>query len=225
MGSILTLIFLQVIAILLASISTNYSMYGSNGISITSHVYSSDIVLIFTFLWAFITAILITTRAYRYDDYSFIATRNSSNIANVLYLLTVSIFAGVTAMLSSFLIKSSAYFLHEAYIYERVSMSTIEYMTGLSASVLYVCLFAMAGYVIGLLVQWKRLFMVVIPVLFIGSMFSTNTYHSNPPVLEVITGFILQESSFLLFSVKVIAICVVLFLASMTISKRLEVRL
>ncbi|MCK0473012.1 hypothetical protein [Halalkalibacter sp. APA_J-10(15)] len=225
MGSILTLIFLQIIAIFLASSTANYGSHGSNGITITGHMYSSDMVLIFTFLWAVITAILLTTKAYRYDDHSYIATRNSSNLANVLYLLSASIFAGVTAMLSSFLIKTIGYFVHEVHIYERVSISVIEYMTGLSASVLYVCLFAMVGYVIGLLVQWRRLFIVVIPVLFIGSMFSTNTHHSNPTVLEVITSFIFQESSFLLFSVKIIVTCVVLFLSSMVISKQLEVRL
>ncbi|WP_062050117.1 hypothetical protein [Bacillus sp. JCM 19034] len=224
MGSILTLIILQIFAILLAVSTTNYyHSMDSIGISIKAQIYSSDIVVIFTILWSFITAILMTTKAYRYDDYTFIATRMSSHLANIYYLITVSLFASMTTMLAGIFIKSITYFTSEAEIYYRATVSLTEYAIGFGASFLYMFVVAMIGYTIGLFVQWNRLFAIFIPVLFVGGLFYL-TEHPQSPIFKTLIKFYFQESSFNQFFIKSVTIILALFLLTSLISKRLEVR-
>lgn len=57
------------------------------------------------------TGILITTKAVRYDDFTFVSNRLSSNLANILFLLTASAIGGAAAVTAGFLLKIIAFFL------------------------------------------------------------------------------------------------------------------
>ena len=107
----MTLVVLQLLAMLFSF--NGVGMMGSSNASVEMDIqyYSADIVVVFTMLWAFITAILITTKAYRNDDFAFVTNRLSSNLSNMLFLLTASILGGILAILSSYLMKVMMYLL------------------------------------------------------------------------------------------------------------------
>lgn len=106
----MTLVVLQLLAILFSF--NGAGMMGSSNASVEVDIqfYSADIVVVFTMLWAFITAILITTKAYRNDDFAFVTNRLSSNLSNMIFLLTASILGATLAILSSYLMKVMMYF-------------------------------------------------------------------------------------------------------------------
>ena len=80
-GMFTSLMILQIIGIL-------FSLAGegggggssSNGFSYDMTYYSSNIMFALIMIWAFISAIIITTRAYRFDDYAFVANRLTSHV-------------------------------------------------------------------------------------------------------------------------------------------------
>ncbi len=104
LGTLTTLIFVQLIAILLSLGGVGGSGAGNGSISININDYSGDMVTSFTVFWAFITGILITTKSYDEVGYTFVTNRLSNNLANILFLFTASIFAGITAILSRYVL-------------------------------------------------------------------------------------------------------------------------
>lgn len=105
-GAFISMIILQMIGILITfSGYANSGIYSTN-LSVQSYYYSSNLVIILTLMWGLISSILITTRAYRYDDFSFVTNRITSHFANILFLLTSSLAGGLGAVLSGFLLKT-----------------------------------------------------------------------------------------------------------------------
>lgn len=199
--------------------------FSSGYVSIETTYYSANTIIVFTFLWAFITGILLTGRAARYDDFSFVTNRVSSNIANILFLLTASIIGGISAFFTKYLLKVIAYFFnHMEFIVENSAEPLLhEFWLGIVATILYVLLFSACGYFIGTLVQLHRIFVVLVPVMIIGLVIVSGIT-GNGAILMPTIMFIFAEPSIILFSLKVMLICAFLFLGSMAISNRMEVR-
>ena len=85
--SLSSLIWIQLLAILF-SFGGVSSMWSSNGeASIEVQYFTSDIVVVFTFIWSFVTAITITTKPYRHHDFTFVTNRLSSSLSNILFFL------------------------------------------------------------------------------------------------------------------------------------------
>jgi hypothetical protein len=169
----------------------------SDGYSLNISYYTGDIIIIFTMIWSFISAIIITTKAYRNDDFVFVANRFSSNLSNICFLVFASIVGGITAMLSGILLKVVMYF---------------------------VLLVASLGYLIGMLVQISKWFSVLLPAAFFGySILSINKNDEAPIISEMVT-FFAQETSLLFFGLKVIVTASILFLGSIILANKMEVR-
>lgn len=217
-GVFLALILVQVLGIFLATLGTSFGSISNNLYSIYFEGYSSSAVIILTFIWAFMNAILITTKAYREDDFTFVSTRISYNLANMLFLITISGIGAITALLSNGIIRLFVYFTADVDVFlvlnSEVGISY--YGVGLISTFLYVLLFAIAGYVIGMMIQISRLFLLLIPAIFI-----TFTYLER---LEMIVGFYFLEQSFLVFVVKVITTILIGSAFILVLSNRLEVR-
>src|SRR5690606_14116494 len=107
LGVFTSLLAVQLLAILFSGSGVSSSGSGMNDMHIRVHFYSADMVLVFTFIWAFIISMLLTTKVNRYPDFTFVSYRLSSNLANIYFLVTASIIAGTSAMLSSYLVKMS----------------------------------------------------------------------------------------------------------------------
>lgn len=205
---------------------TGVSSYGSGGENHSVNVtyYSADMVIVFTMLWAFSTAILITTRAYRDDDFAFVTNRLSSSLSNILFLLTASVIGGLTAWLSRFLLALILYygfdysFADGGYSFPAAG----EMVMGIIAVFLYIVLFSALGYLTGMFVQVSKIFVVLLPAVLIGSLIlgARMTNYEGNPVFE----FFFFESSYSLFLVKVIVTIILSFLLATVGFNRLEVR-
>src|SRR5699024_6157363 len=139
--SLSSLVSIQLVALILSAIAGNGSSGGSNsnGFEYYATFYSADIVITFTFIWAFTTAITITTKAYRNHDFSFITNRTISSLSNVLFLATISLLGSTTAILSENLLKIIAFFRFGNQIYT-FQTGMFELVTSICATFLYVFL-------------------------------------------------------------------------------------
>ena len=95
-----SLFIIQVVGMLLSMNGSNSMGMSSNGYSLNISYYTGDIIIIFTMLWSFISAIIITTKAYQDDDFVFVSNRFSSNVNQYVFLIFASIIGGITSMLS-----------------------------------------------------------------------------------------------------------------------------
>ncbi|MFF2446973.1 hypothetical protein ACFVSW_07700 [Neobacillus sp. NPDC058068] len=223
----MSLIFLQLLAVF-------FSMNGIGGgggshgsIQVKYSYFSGDYVVAFTMLWGFIMAITITTKAHRNDDFVFVTNRVSSNLSNALFLLTASVIGGVTALLSSYLIKVIVfYFINDVFIKSTAaSMSApMELLLGIFSTILYVFLFSALGYLVGTLVQISKVFAVLLPAAFFGGLI-LDGLRGKSGIIANLFAFFFTESSLALFSVKIIVTAVLLFAVAIALSNRREVRL
>ncbi|MEH7114488.1 hypothetical protein V7124_19305 [Neobacillus niacini] len=218
----MSMVFIQMLGILFSFNGVGMSGGGSNTLSVNVHYYSADIVVAFTIVWAIISAILITTQAYRNDDFVFITNRMSSNFSNILFLLTASIIGGITAIMSTYVMKVLMYVLGRTE-YLSSPIAVPEMLIGFGATILYVFLGTAIGYFIGTLVQLNKVFVVLVPGVFIG-MIVLGAGSMNGGFFQDMIKFIFMESSFALFFIKIIILVILLFSSSAMLSNRLEVR-
>ncbi|MCM3568583.1 hypothetical protein [Neobacillus mesonae] len=221
----MSLVMIQVIAVLFSLGGTGMMGSGGGLIDLELHYYSADVVVAFTILWGFITAVLITTKAYRNDDFLFVTNRITSNFSNMLFLLTASIIGGVTAVLSTFLVKIMISLLKkDLYISGPADLASItDMLSGIFASILYIFLFCALGYLVGTLVQLNRLFAFVLPVVFIGGVF-LDGMRGEGAIIQGLYRFFFTEPSIALFSIKVICTLALLFTGAFVLSNRMEVK-
>lgn len=218
----MSLVFIQVLGILFSFNGTGMMGTSSYSFDISVHFYSADIVVVFTMLWGFISSILITTQAYRNDDFAFISNRLSSNLSNMLFLLTISIVGGLTAMLSSHVIRILMFVLGQTeYVFTPTGVS--EWIIGFIATTLYVLLCSAIGYFLGTLAQIQKVFVILLPVVFIGILI-LGAATSNGTIIQYVFEFIFEEASFALFIVKIGCLAALLFSGSALLSNRMEVR-
>ncbi|MCM3693593.1 hypothetical protein [Neobacillus niacini] len=218
----ISLIFIQLLAVFFSFNGVGMMGSSSESIEIDIQFYSADMVIIFTIIWAFITAILITTTAYKKDDFTFVTNQLSSNLSNMLFLLTGSIVGGITAMLSTSLMKIIMN-IFGGLGYISASPSLSEIVIGYSSTILYILLFSGLGYLFGTLVQISKAFAVLIPGVFIGA----GILGAGSLGFEWVKGmyqFIFTEPSVLVFVLKVLVIVAMLFTSSIALSNRMEVR-
>ncbi|VEF49828.1 Uncharacterised protein [Bacillus freudenreichii] len=196
----------------------------SSGMSINISYYSADMIVVFTMLWIFITSILITTKAVRYDDFTFVANRLSSNLANILFLLTASAVGGAAAVFAGFLLKIVTFLMGNVQFGMGNSFmeAPAEFFIAVSASILYMILFSAAGYLTGIIVQVNKIFIFVLPALITG--FVVYVGIRNEELAKSIFNFIFAESSLWLFAVKTIIISTLFFAGALILSNRMEVR-
>jgi len=219
------LVFLQLLAILFSLNGVGMSGSSSETLEVEVHYYSADLVAFFTMLWGFIIAIIITTKAYRNDDFTFVTNRLSHNLSNILFLLTASIIGGLTAMLSPNLLKVIMYIFDRQLMVASTSAagSLNEFIIGICTTSLYIFLFCALGYLIGTLVQIHKVFVVLVPALFFGALFLGGV-SGNTRIVSNFFGFIFTESSILLFMTKIIISCTLVFASALVLSTRLEVK-
>ncbi|SET00951.1 hypothetical protein SAMN05216389_104153 [Oceanobacillus limi] len=224
MGLFTSLVILQLLALLFSLSGVGSSGGSINGNYVSVTYYSADMVIAFTLLWSFISAIMITTKAYREDDFIFVTNRFISNLANIAFLITASLIGAITALLSSFLLKVVIYYFVqvEPAINSSMVYSPMEFILGMVTTFGYIFLFSAVGYLIGSFVQFHKLFMFLIPVLLIGFIVPVSRNGFN--ILIYAGEFYFQEPSFFLTIMKVVGTVGILFSASILLLNQREVR-
>lgn len=219
-----SLMILQVMSILFSLGGEGGGGGGSDTFSYDMKFYSGNIIIAFMMIWAFISAIVVTTQAYRYDDYTFVANRLSSHLANILFLGWASVIGGITFVLASQSLKLSVFFLKDREFIESQPMTVLQMAEGLAATILYLFLFTAIGYLVGMLVQKNRVFIIILPGLLFGSLFLNVLLASESTLVIDIGQFFVRETSFLLFTLKVLLASALAYAISAWISNSLEVR-
>lgn len=99
-----TLITLQMIfGFLLFGSGSGSSGHGRGNLNVQFSIYSLDTFLMISALWAFISATLFTTKAFRIDDLSVISSRTTSAIANMIVIIFYSLIAVIVMLASLYL--------------------------------------------------------------------------------------------------------------------------
>jgi hypothetical protein len=217
-----SLVGIQAIALLFSL--GGMSMFGSSSsyFTLTVSSYSADVVIAFTMIWAFVTAITITTRPYRNFDFTFVTNRLSSSLSNVLFLVTASLLGGVTAIFSGFLVRVMGYFFLGQTLYSS-EMAVGELIVGIFAASLFIFMASSIGYLFGTLAQVSKAFIIVIPALLIGFLFIDVSFNPKP-IQQEIYQFYFIESSFILFLIKILLTTAILFGTSSILFNRMGVR-
>lgn len=218
-----SLIGIQLIAIL-------FSLGGSTSLGTLSgslhfrlSYYSADIVIVFTMIWAFVTGITITTKPFRYQDFTFVTNRISSSLSNMLFLFTSCLIGAMLAVLSRNLILVISHFFLGNNLYAAPT-PVGDMLLSFIISLLYIFGISSIGYFIGALAQFNKLFTVLVPVLIIGSLFLEGAMMGAEPFLIKVVQFYIFESSVILFIIKILLSTALFFGLSITIFNRMEVR-
>jgi hypothetical protein len=222
-GVFTSLVVIQILVILFSFNGTGMSGGSSASLDYEVRYLTSDFLQVFMMIWAFITAVLITTKAYRFEDASFVTNRWISHVSNGLFLFTASVFAGITVYLAGHLFKVITFLMKEHSTLIVESLTAAGLLTGIFASILYIFLFASMGYFVGMLVQVNKAFTVVVPVLFVGALI-LDGLSGDPALLVNAASFFGSEPSMIVFLVKILGVSFLLLLGSMGVSSRLEVR-
>ncbi len=198
---------------------------GSTGVMLMVKSYSSSIIITFTFFWAFVAAILLTTRDYRDMDFTFVTNRLSSNLSNMVFLVTAAAAGGLTAILGGVLLRIIVYYSSGPanLLIDNFFVPPAELFIGFMAAFLYLFLISSVGYLCGVLVQLSRAFIVILPALFIGAPILAERSDLVQNIVKA-GDYILLESSLPLLAAKTIFIGGLLFSAAALLSNKLEVR-
>lgn len=220
--SISSLIWIQLLAILFSFGGVSTMGTSSGDVSIEVQYFTGDIVIAFTFIWSFVTAITLTTKPYRHHDFTFVTNRLSSSLSNILFFLCANVIGSVTAVLSGNVVSLIKYLFFETQLYH-IQTGIGEYIGGIAITFLYLCMLSALGYFIGSLVQYNKIFAILIPVLFIGS-FMIGTSDQGSPFLIGLYQFYVKESSIFIFLIKSVITTILLLVPSISILNRMEVR-
>ncbi|SEN23212.1 hypothetical protein SAMN05192533_110112 [Mesobacillus persicus] len=217
-----SLVGIQILAILFSLGGISSSGMGGSFVNVNVKYYSPDLVLVFTLIWSFITAVTITTRPYRNHDFSFVTSRLSSSLSNILFLVTASVLGSVTALLSGNLLQMISYLILNEQLYN-IGSGAEHMVLGFVVAFLYLMLIGACGYLIGSLIQVSKLFVLLFPILFIGLLFLEGVV-TNGFIVSNVYKFYAMESVLFLFVGKTVLTAVALFIAAISILNRLEVR-
>ncbi|RLL41992.1 hypothetical protein D8M04_15500 [Oceanobacillus piezotolerans] len=216
-----SMIVIQLIAVLFSLSGTGMigTSIGYNGVSI--QFYSGDIVLVFTMIWAFITAIMLTTKTYTETDYVFVANHLTSNLSNIAFLFVASVIGAITSLLAVYLLKVvMLLFFDHGWMAASQEISVGQWVSGFLTTIFYLFMFSAIGYLIGQLTQRNKLFIVIIPAFIIGSL----VIFVGSTILMDISQFYFNDSSFFSVFIKTVGTSFILFLISMVLSNGQEVR-
>lgn len=218
-GLIYSLIILQVLGILFGGVAGSSGTSINNNITISLNTSTIDISFIFVSLLAISVGNLITTKAYRYDDFSFVATRLSSSIANGIVLFIFSCFAGVTTYFSGYVmrvflrVKSNGEFIESSSIFN----DPLSFLLTIVAIITMLWMFSSIGYLAGTLFQKHKL-------LFFGAVVIVVMLLMTGNWVRISASIFVENGSLLILAIKTIIIAILFFATSTAISNRLEVR-
>jgi len=219
LGTLVSLIVVQLLGLVFSLNGTGSMGTNINNTAIQVVIVSSDTVFIFVAIWALFIGNVITTKGYRNSNFSFVTNSLSNNLSNIIVLIVMSVFAGVTTFLSNYILRIVLPLFNNV-DYVR-SASILDNLLGSFANVgLLICLILMisaAGYLWGTLVYMHKAYMFLLIVLIIA----TPTTKTGQMILQLI---FVDNGSLLFLIVKLIGVSIVLFVLASVCSNRLEVR-
>lgn len=219
-----TFVILQIGAFFLAFSGSKHTWQDSVA-DVTLINLSNDVNVGLSFIWAFILGIMLTTALRRNEAFSFVTTRLSNQLANLLFMLTASIFAGLITVLTGPVLKLLGILRHgEMIIYTPgLFEAPLDMIMRFITAASYILLFFLIGYTISSLVQLNKIFIGFFIALYIAFSFVGTSWDGTQYVVATI-NFFSNEHFLPLFLLKVFVTVLGLFAISAFITNRLEVR-
>lgn len=215
----LMIIFTQVLGMLFALTNAGGNMATSTNIYKFNIERNSTIqVYIFTIACVVGATILLNLRDYKDMDFTFVSNRISSNVSNIGFLITLSLFGSVTSALSGVLVRTIKYLSigGSRIIESGFFLSPGEVMCSIGANFFYILIISSIVYFCTVLTESSKLFIIVILAVVV--------LLPQTPLLGTIIKFYGKESSLLIFMIKAIITAAIFFCASVVASNNLEVR-
>ena len=216
-----SLIILQILGLFVASMGEGSMSEPGFGRSISVQSFGSGPVVAVTALWLFINTLLLTTRAYREDDFTFVSTRWSRQLANFSFIAILATLGTATAFMGTNALKVILFWtIGELIMLNNLSFpSIVESLVVLFA---YLVLIAAVAYTIGSIVQRRKWLGIGISLLFI--LFGTVSIGYDTTSINVLIYFFMIEPNFLVLILKLVSAISLLFLVSWMASDNQEVR-
>ena len=223
-GILQTLMVLQIIGLFIAASGSSGMMSGSSmSLNYSVTFFSGTALTVMTILWIITNSVLISTTAYKNDDFTFVSTRWSRHLANGVYIGFLAILGTLTSYMGINVLKVVYQVFRREAIYN-MNLTFMEHFASLVTIFGYILLSGILAYFIGSVLQFNKVFTVigiiaiVALIAVINSFNQVNLYYS-------IGKFIFAEESISIFMIKIISICLLAFSTSWFFNKNQEVHL
>lgn len=208
-----TLIIIQIIIAFLGFNASSMSRTGFNGIHLSTHFYSLDVMVFIACIWAFITALLLQRMDYFQDDFAVVTTRFVSNISNSIVLVFYSFIATIITIVSLYIfVVSIQLFTQVELIADGLLINPIQMLVAFSILLLA----ASSGFFVGALFSFSKILGIVIIGLWIAFI------NSLEGQLATVLIFFFEAGN-LLFIIKAIVLTIILMSLSTLLLSRKEV--
>lgn len=215
-----SLILFQLIA-LFFSLFGQMTSFSTNFITVTTNIYSADVIISFTLLWMFVMAFYITNRTAKNMMFTFVTDKVSNHMANFLFMLCLAILGSITSVLLGFATRLGIVFYYGVEQIKFIDYITVlDLLTTIFITFLYHILVFSIGYLISEVIQLHKSFLILVPIL-LFSLFilSVNLFNE-----EFIFSFFIMETSLSLFLLKVLSVVLIIWFIAIRFDKRMEVR-
>lgn len=188
---------------------------------ITTKIYSGNMIITLTWLWAFIISLNITNRNAKNIMFTFVSNKLSNHLANFMFMLFISVLGSVTAVLlfiTARFIMILYLGLDTVHILSDISM--VDVGIAIFATFLYHLLIFSLGYIIGEAIRLHKSFIWFIPLLLLTLfVLSVNIFGD-----VYILSFYFLESNLFFFTLKVVSTMIVIWFVAIVIGRGSEVR-
>jgi hypothetical protein len=216
---IYSFILIQALGLLFSLSSNGGGSAGSDLLMVSVSTYSANILQVLTLMWMFAITMQFNAKNYRNMEFSLVRDSLSSHLSNILLVLSIALFAGVSSTLMTGLHRIVLLAINtgaETYFVDGLSLYLPELLLGSLASTLYMILAAALGYFYRALIELSRVFFIILPVLYLNVGLLANGQNNY-------ASFFGSETSLSLFAIKVILTAFLFFALSILINQRLEV--
>ncbi|SDG11225.1 hypothetical protein [Desulfosporosinus hippei] len=212
------LILAQIIALLFSLNGISYMSSNNGELSVSVNTYSASLVIVFSLVWIFYTAIQLTTKRYKRIEIPLVTNNITGHLSDIGFLMTACFFGGLTSSLAGVLLRVIIYFTFDRsqVIVDQFFLPFIDLLLGAAVSALYMILISAIGYLIGVLTKVSMAFVIVIPTVILGLL------RVYADFVQTLVAFFTRETSFPLFVLKVLITSMLLFGFSFLLSNRRE---
>ncbi len=223
-GYLAALVLAQILGMVLGCSGSGSGSTGGSTFHLTTHIYSAKLIVIFSVIWSFALAILVSSRGSKDAPFSLLGNRNTDSLSDIVFLLTGCLFGAVTTALSGAALRVVLLpFIHGQIIADGFYPAFGQLGIVAFATFMYMLLFSAAGYFSGTLIRISKLFIIPIGVFIIFLIFYSNTYSDSLSFLDA------SEQSYKSglptpFIWIMLGIFAVLYVLSAVISSRMEVK-
>ena len=218
--SIYSLMIVQLLGLLISLGGVGSTSFHTDNIGVSIKYYSASLIIVSSFLWVFVKAFWLPAKNYKSIDFTLVTNRLSSNLSNIGVLLTACIYTGFTATLAGPILRVILYLStdHSSIVAEGFAIVVSELILGIIVSFLYMVLLGSIGYFLGTLTQINSFFAILLPVAFLGLVWT-----GRVKIIENMFQFFASETSLIMLAFKMILTSVVLLGVSIILTNRMEV--